>query len=90
MCDRVCYTCELTAIGWCNTQATDGSVGWTMLVEVYTDPAGSGLLALFLAAPPDFPAAVYAWNRWRAAALDGAVYRLVEESLLRIHMQHDE
>ena len=75
---------------WCNTQATDGNAGRTLLVEVYTDPAGSGLLALFLAAPPDFPAAVPAWNRWRAAALDGAVDRLVEESLLRIHMQPDE
>ena len=77
-------------IVWHNTHATDGNAGWTVLVEVHTDPEGSGLLALLLAASPDFLAAVCAWYHRRAAFRGGAVCRLEVEPILRIHMQPDE
>ena len=75
---------------WHNTHATDGNNGCTFLVEVHTDPAGSGLLALLLAASPDFLAAVHTRSHRGAAVRDWAVYRLEVEPILRIHMQSGE
>ena len=74
---------------WYSTHATDGDAGCTALVEVDTDPTGSHLLALLLAAFPDLPAAVLAWPHRGPAVLDGAVDRLEVEPLLRVHMQPD-
>ena len=75
---------------WYNTHATDGNNGCTFLVEVHTDPAGSGLLALLLAASPDFIAAVPTRYHRGAAIRDWAVDRLEVEPTLRIHIQSCE